>query len=191
MPLIQENKSFRQPDPYAMPPFQQPPPPPFQSYPNPPQMNYQYQNNPYAGGGGGAGGGHVSWDDLGDAINLGLQYSINDLNQTATGKQYRLESDIYENNTIGSHKRGEKSLSSLSDGGTKIFAKTLTGKILTLYVELTESVDDVKNRIHDLEGVPPNQQRLVFDGSLLQDGHNLSEYSVQEKSTLHLVYTSA
>ena len=54
-----------------------------------------------------------------------------------------------------------------------------------------KSVDDVKNRIHDLEGVPPNQQRLVFDGSLLQDGHNLSEYSVQEKSTLHLVYTSA
>jgi hypothetical protein len=50
-------------------------------------------------------------------------------------------------------------------------------------------VDDIKSRIHDSEGVPPNRQRLVFDGSLLQDGHFLSDYSVEEKSTIHLVYT--
>mmetsp|Transcript_2615 Transcript_2615/g.4240 ORF Transcript_2615/g.4240 Transcript_2615/m.4240 type:complete len:165 (-) Transcript_2615:56-550(-) len=155
----------------------------FQPYPPPnPLMNY---HNAY---GGDDGGEQVDWEDLDDAINLGLQYSINDLNQTVSGKQYRIENDIIENNTLGS-RRSKKSASSRSQGETKIFAKTLTGKIIKLYVNLDESVDDIKSRIHDSEGVPPNRQRLVFDGTLLQNGHVLSEYEVEEKSTIHLVYT--
>jgi hypothetical protein len=173
MPLIQEDRSFRIPNPYGSMPHQQPI---YQPYP-PPNAHMNYH-----------GGGEVGWDELDDAINLGLQYSINDLNQTVSGKQYRIENDIIENNTLGS-RRSKKSASSRSHGETKIFAKTLTGKVITLYVDLTESVDDIKSRIHDSEGVPPNRQRLVFDGVLLQDGKVLAEYEIEEKSTIHLVYT--
>lgn len=68
----------------------------------------------------------------------------------------------------------------------QIFIKTLTGKTITLVVEATDSIESIKNTIQEKEAISPDQQKLMYNGRRLEEGKSLSEYNIQEGSTLHL-----